>query len=241
MYWPARPEVSTFRVEVNNTVSRMWAASLAIAGRATTRDGVGVPNIPCAIASRLGAPDASDALRQAVAVPIPSRIGTPRRDATRSPSGPSPPAAGFGLQSSGSAAVAGESASAMQSRRSWAGSRGQSLRSRQGAAIAAAAGNGGLKSTLDVSAKRPIGLGMASRSGSQISTERSETRLEPGTSTQPTAVGLPDMFVARPTTAWSSAVLTIGKGAVPPEAGSGSDVRSRCISGGAKRLVSAQA
>ena len=52
------------------TASSSAPASAAIDGRARSAGGVGLPNRPSAIASRLSAPPASRALRQPVAAPV---------------------------------------------------------------------------------------------------------------------------------------------------------------------------
>ena len=134
-YSSGRPADCTSSVELNLTVSSMCAASSPIAGSAISSAGVGLPNRPIAIASRLGAMALSKAPRQAVGASARSVIGTPRRAVSASPSAPSPPATALGLQSSGSPPVSGDSASMVQSRSSWAGSSGQSPRSRHGPAI----------------------------------------------------------------------------------------------------------
>src|SRR3954464_4480726 len=128
----------------------MDAASVAMAGNATSAAGVGLPNRPSASASTLSFPAASRAPRQRGGPPAPSASGAPRNAAMASPSEPSPPGALEGTQSSGSALVTGDRASTVQSSQSCAGSSGQSERSLQGAATAAAAGSGGANFRVDV-------------------------------------------------------------------------------------------
>ena len=121
-----------------------------MAGKATSGAGLGLPKSPSATASRLWFPAAFWAPRQCGGPPAPSTRGTPRKAAMASPSEPSPPGTVDGTQSSGSALVAGERASTVQSSQSCAGSSGQSERLVQGAATAAAAASGGMNFSVDV-------------------------------------------------------------------------------------------
>ncbi len=105
--------------------------------------GTGLPNMPATTASRLSPLLDVLAPRHAVGAPSGPATAAPRSAPSASPIAPSAPGAVPGTQSSGSLAVAGPSASIVQSSHSCAGSSGQSVRSRHVAAIVATAARGG--------------------------------------------------------------------------------------------------
>ena len=132
-YSSARPVACTSSVELSSTLSQ-HVRGVHCRSRAARPPAAGVGRAEQTQRDRVEAGRAQAVLRaprQLVTAPRRSRSEVRAGPCSASPSGPSPPGARLGVQSSGSAAVSGDSASMMQSRSSWAGSSGQSLRSRQ--------------------------------------------------------------------------------------------------------------
>ena len=199
---PARPASRS-----TSTLSRMCAASLAIAGSATSSGGVGLPNRPIAIASRLGAPGASWAPRQLVTAPRGVRDRRRRGGpASASPSGPSPPATGAGR--------AVERIGRRRGRQRVDGAVEQQLGRIERAVAevapgtgdrAAAAASGGAKAIGDVTAKRPDrDRGRRREAAARPRRRRPATRLDPSRSTHPSAMRRRVRVSARPTMALGS-------------------------------------
>jgi hypothetical protein len=208
-YVPAWVPGATTSIEARRTLPRIDAASVAIAGRASSATGVGLPKSPWTMASRLSPLPPSPAPRQASVAPVPSVSQAPRRAAIASPSCPSLPGEAAGTQSSGSAGPV-DRASTVQSSQSCAGSSGQSDRSPQRAASTDAAGSGGANVSVDVTANEPTGSGTASTSGTATSTVPLASTVLPSTSTHPTARIVGPGPSASTNTALIDAVLTAG-------------------------------